>query len=244
MEKHITALMLQISVGAQDDLRGAVKERLRGKANEIGGGGGGDGSNDPPGGGLGDGVLERNLGVPMVVVGCKADSLQSETFEQQQRLHFIQQSLRRFCLKCEIGRGGGGSLGRVGSERGSGGREGGVGFARNDRVASTADGFVCGGRALMTARGGGRKTPFCRHLVVGLCWRYPVRDYADFVVRATQYVCWGVVTVARFTTVLKAQRWYMRRDSVWCDGCCVSVNLCFHCPAATCSCSYMSCLTI
>ncbi|CBJ30850.1 D1LIC, cytoplasmic dynein 1 light intermediate chain [Ectocarpus siliculosus] len=102
MEKHVTSLLLQLSVGAQDDLRSAVKERLRGKAKEIGGGGGrmgGSSGNDPPGGGLGDGVLERNLGVPMVVVGCKADSLQSETFEQQQRLHFIQQSLRRFCLK-------------------------------------------------------------------------------------------------------------------------------------------------
>ncbi|CAN0230250.1 unnamed protein product, partial [Hapterophycus canaliculatus] len=105
MEKHVTALLLQLSVGAQDDLRSAVKERLRAKARGSGSGGGGGGggsggsSNDPPGGGLGDGVLERNLGVPMVVVGCKADSLQSETFEQQQRLHFIQQSLRRFCLK-------------------------------------------------------------------------------------------------------------------------------------------------
>lgn len=116
MEKHITALLLQLSVGAQDDLRGAVKERLRGKTNENGGGGSSKlgASDDPPGGGLGDGVLERNLGVPMVVVGCKADSLQSETFEQQQRLHFIQQSLRRFCLKCE-------SLGG-GSERASEGR--------------------------------------------------------------------------------------------------------------------------
>lgn len=106
MERHITALLLQLSVGAQDDLRGAVKERLRAKANEKFGGSGGSklgasSGNDPPGGGLGDGILERNLGVPMVVVGCKADSLQSETFEQQQRLHFIQQSLRRFCLKCE-----------------------------------------------------------------------------------------------------------------------------------------------
>lgn len=107
MERHVTALLLQLSVGAQDDLRSAVKERLRGKANENATGGGGGGSalggssNDPPGGGLGDGVLERNLGVPLVVVGCKADSLQSETFEQQQRLHFIQQSLRRFCLRCE-----------------------------------------------------------------------------------------------------------------------------------------------
>lgn len=110
MERHVTALLLQLSVGAQDDLRSAVKERLRGKASESGGGGGGggalgisSGSNDPPGGGLGDGVLERNLGVPLVVVGCKADSLQSETFEQQQRLHFVQQSLRRFCLRCEMG---------------------------------------------------------------------------------------------------------------------------------------------
>ncbi|CAN0368653.1 unnamed protein product [Pylaiella littoralis] len=102
MEKHITALLLQLSIGAQDDLRSAVKERLGTKTNEIGSGGGGGlggGSSDPPGGGLGEGVLERNLGVPMVVVGCKADALQSETFEQQQRLHFIQQSLRKFCLK-------------------------------------------------------------------------------------------------------------------------------------------------
>ena len=74
------------------------------------------GGKDLPGGGLGEGVLEKNIGVPMVVVGCKADSLQSETFEQQQRLHFIQQNLRRFCLKCEFvaengrraGAGGGG----------------------------------------------------------------------------------------------------------------------------------------
>eukprot|EP00752_Nemacystus_decipiens_P013855 g12301.t1 len=99
MERHVTALLLQLSVGAQDDLRSAVRERLRGKANDAGGSALGGRSNDPPGGGLGDGVLERNLGVPLVVVGCKADSLQSETFEQQQRLHFIQQSLRRFCLK-------------------------------------------------------------------------------------------------------------------------------------------------
>eukprot|EP00903_Cladosiphon_okamuranus_P015884 g14670.t1 len=98
MERHVTALLLQLSVGAQDDLRSAVKERLRGKASENAGALGAS-SNDPPGGGLGDGVLERNLGVPLVVVGCKADSLQSETFEQQQRLHFIQQSLRRFCLR-------------------------------------------------------------------------------------------------------------------------------------------------
>lgn len=66
---------------------------------------------ESPGGELGGGVLEKNLGVPIVVVGCKADSLQSETFEQQQRLHFIQQSIRRFCLKCEPKRGGGGGGG-------------------------------------------------------------------------------------------------------------------------------------
>lgn len=105
----MTGLLKQLSVGAQDDLRGAVKERLRASRGGIDGIDGGSrlggGNNDPPGGGLGDGVLEKNLGVPMVVVGCKADSLQSETFEQQQRLHFIQQSLRRFCLKCEPRRG-------------------------------------------------------------------------------------------------------------------------------------------
>lgn len=106
----MAGLLKQLSVGAQDDLRGAVAERWRAARAGTGGIGASEGNggrmgagDDPPGGGLGDGVLERNLGVPVVVVGCKADSLQSETFEQQQRLHFIQQSLRRFCLKCECG---------------------------------------------------------------------------------------------------------------------------------------------
>lgn len=90
--------MKQISVGAQDDLREAVKQRLSARgASGNPGTGAGDGSDELNQ----EGVLEKNLGVPMVVVGCKADSLQSETFEQQQRLHFIQQSIRRFCLKCE-----------------------------------------------------------------------------------------------------------------------------------------------
>ena len=112
----MAGLLKQLSVGAQDDLRGAVKDRLMAARAGVDGKGANDasssnhtngsnrfrgGSKDPPGAGLGDGVLEKNIGVPMVVVGCKADSLQSETFEQQQRLHFIQQSLRRFCLKCE-----------------------------------------------------------------------------------------------------------------------------------------------
>lgn len=105
----MAGLLKQLSVGAQDDLRSAVKERLRSARADADGRGMGDtgasrlgsGGNDSPGGGLGGGVLEKNIGVPMVVVGCKADSLQSETFEQQQRLHFIQQSLRRFCLKCK-----------------------------------------------------------------------------------------------------------------------------------------------
>ena len=129
VEKHLTGLLKQLSVGAQDDLRGAVKDRLIAARAGVDGMGAKDsntstngssrfrgGGKDLPGGGLGEGVLEKNIGVPMVVVGCKADSLQSETFEQQQRLHFIQQNLRRFCLKCEFvaengrraGAGGGG----------------------------------------------------------------------------------------------------------------------------------------
>lgn len=100
--------MKHISVGAQDDLRAAVRTRLAGLHSGSGtheGQGENSGRAYQEDGGshaeLGEGVLEKNLGVPMVVVGCKADSLQSETFEQQQRLHFIQQSLRRFCLKCQ-----------------------------------------------------------------------------------------------------------------------------------------------
>lgn len=99
--------MKQLSVGAQDDLRAAVKSRLMVATADDGRPGAGAGLDQDEvvaqqqQQGLGEGVLEKNIGVPLVVVGCKADSLQSETFEQQQRLHFIQQSLRRFCLKCE-----------------------------------------------------------------------------------------------------------------------------------------------
>lgn len=99
-------LMNQMSVGAQDDLRAAVRKRLMAASKAgVGGRHGEDGAKinreeDDPSAPMGDGVMEKNLGVPMVVVGCKADMMQSETFEQQQRLHFVQQSLRRFCLKC------------------------------------------------------------------------------------------------------------------------------------------------
>lgn len=96
-------LMKQLSVGAQDDLRSAIKDRLSAGYARGGSGNTGSGAENSASDELGkEGFLEKNLGVPMVVVGCKADSLQSETFEQQQRLHFIQQSLRRFCLKCEM----------------------------------------------------------------------------------------------------------------------------------------------
>lgn len=92
----MTRLLRLVPVTTQFDLKKAVKERL--KAARAGGEGEG---NNHLEGELGEGFLERNIGIPLVVVGCKADSLQSETFEQQQRLHFIQQSLRRFCLQCE-----------------------------------------------------------------------------------------------------------------------------------------------
>ncbi|CAM9621753.1 unnamed protein product, partial [Choristocarpus tenellus] len=91
LESHFIALLQQLSVGAQDDLRDRVKKSLR-----VNGAGGGSGDDAPQ---LEDVVLERNLGVPLVVVCCKADTLQNETFEQQQRLHYIQQHLRRFCLR-------------------------------------------------------------------------------------------------------------------------------------------------
>lgn len=95
--------MKQLSLGAQDDLRSAIKDRLsagypQGGSGNTPSGAGSSGSDEL----VKESVLEKNLGAPIVVVGCKADSLQSETFEQQQRLHFIQQSLRRFCLKCEM----------------------------------------------------------------------------------------------------------------------------------------------
>ncbi|CAM9366053.1 unnamed protein product [Discosporangium mesarthrocarpum] len=97
LEGHMNSLLQQLSVGAQDDLRDRVKKGLRtggvpGVGSVVGGGAG----DDMPK--LEEGVLGKNLGVPMAVVCCKADTLQNDTFEQQQRLHFIQQHLRRFCL--------------------------------------------------------------------------------------------------------------------------------------------------
>ena len=48
---------------------------------------------------LAQGVLEVNLGVPIVVVGLKADAVKSETFEEEQASQYLQQYLRRFCLQ-------------------------------------------------------------------------------------------------------------------------------------------------
>jgi len=45
------------------------------------------------------GILEVNLGVPIVVVGLKADAVKCETFEAEQGSQYLQQFLRRFCLQ-------------------------------------------------------------------------------------------------------------------------------------------------
>ncbi|CAM9489415.1 unnamed protein product, partial [Chrysoparadoxa australica] len=42
--------------------------------------------------------LKINFGIPIVVVGCKADTLKCDSFDAQQRLLFLQQRLRLFCL--------------------------------------------------------------------------------------------------------------------------------------------------
>lgn len=40
----------------------------------------------------------HNFGVPIIVVGCKADTLSLESFDDNRRVQFIQQRLRRECL--------------------------------------------------------------------------------------------------------------------------------------------------
>lgn len=48
---------------------------------------------------LAPGVLQVNMGVPLVVVGLKADLVKTDTFEEEQKAQFLQQYLRRFCLQ-------------------------------------------------------------------------------------------------------------------------------------------------
>lgn len=49
---------------------------------------------------LPDGVLATNLGIPLIVVGLKADQVKApESFEEEQRSQYLQQFLRRFCLE-------------------------------------------------------------------------------------------------------------------------------------------------
>lgn len=44
-------------------------------------------------------VLEVNLGVPVILVGLKSDMVKSDTYEEEQKAQYVQQYLRRVCLK-------------------------------------------------------------------------------------------------------------------------------------------------
>ena len=53
---------------------------------------------------LSDGVLERNIGIPLVVCITKCDAMsqiEKDCAISEQHWDFIQQHVRRFCLKCE-----------------------------------------------------------------------------------------------------------------------------------------------
>ncbi|RUS16573.1 dynein light intermediate chain-domain-containing protein [Jimgerdemannia flammicorona] len=53
---------------------------------------------------LGPGTLTKNLGIPLVIVCCKSDSLNQLERTQdykEERFDYIQQTLRTLCLKCE-----------------------------------------------------------------------------------------------------------------------------------------------
>ncbi len=44
------------------------------------------------------GTVRLGSGVPLVVVACKSDLVKGETFDQQQRLHFVQQVQKTWML--------------------------------------------------------------------------------------------------------------------------------------------------
>ena len=52
---------------------------------------------------LDDSVLSHNLGLPLIVVGTKSDAfphLEKEHGYKEEHYDFIQQNIRKFCLKC------------------------------------------------------------------------------------------------------------------------------------------------
>jgi len=87
IERAVKKTKEKLTVGDQDELHTRVKEYLDSRRSNAAS------QNE------GDGALSKNLGVPLLVIGCKADMVQAEKFEQQQKLRFIQQHLRRFCLE-------------------------------------------------------------------------------------------------------------------------------------------------
>lgn len=54
---------------------------------------------------LEENVLTKNIGIPVIVVGCKSDTLEfleQEYAYKEAHFEFIQQYLRRICLTCNF----------------------------------------------------------------------------------------------------------------------------------------------
>mmetsp|Transcript_10234 Transcript_10234/g.12810 ORF Transcript_10234/g.12810 Transcript_10234/m.12810 type:complete len:329 (+) Transcript_10234:3-989(+) len=84
LERAVASSRSKLSVGDQDALQNRERDYLKSRSGP---------ENQSAG------EIERNLGLPIAIIGCKVDAMEAETFEQQQKLQFIQQHLRRFCLK-------------------------------------------------------------------------------------------------------------------------------------------------
>eukprot|EP00639_Heterosigma_akashiwo_P000160 CAMPEP_0194581082 /NCGR_PEP_ID=MMETSP0292-20121207/14651_1 /TAXON_ID=39354 /ORGANISM="Heterosigma akashiwo, Strain CCMP2393" /LENGTH=333 /DNA_ID=CAMNT_0039434683 /DNA_START=103 /DNA_END=1100 /DNA_ORIENTATION=- len=82
LERAIVKVRSQLSVGDQDELMQIQNDYIASQT-EV----------------ENSSKIQRNLGVPLMVIGCKLDAIEAETFEHQQKLQFIQQHLRKFCYQ-------------------------------------------------------------------------------------------------------------------------------------------------
>jgi dynein light intermediate chain 1 len=107
LESHVLPAVGELSVGLQDSLKGALLNHVKNYKEPQDEGAAvaevqdGDEVDTP----LSTGVLTTNLGVPLVVVCCRADVMQAQEREEkdatasERRFDFIQQRLRKFCIK-------------------------------------------------------------------------------------------------------------------------------------------------
>jgi dynein light intermediate chain 1 len=108
LEARVLPAVGELSMGEQDALKGAVLNHVKNYKEPqdenatVTEPQDGDEVEDTP---LSTGVLTANWGLPLVVVCCQADVMQSQEREEkdatasERRFDFIQQRLRKFCIK-------------------------------------------------------------------------------------------------------------------------------------------------